>query len=323
MTVSYEKLAENWIEIRQLLREKKRNWKWRKKMASQGNNEGCKILAKQLVQLRKQKTRIYAANSKISSVQMSNKAMGANIAIAGAMGTTAKTMGNMNKVMNPHQIAKDMDAFKQANAKLDMTDEMISDTLDDIMDESGDEEETEGIVNKVLDEIGIEISGKEQEQRDMLSSQDGDTCETHDQFYRDHKLLLVLFRALAVMPITRSRPGRASGMFGEVNFAIPFSVAEPVRIAAIPWQCVRSDVFYILPVHVAAGVQDTLLSIDVLAVDRPCQKEAIEMNPAVVSLKGYAHVNRELLTSAISMIAIYLVVLLQFKISLPKDIPGT
>ena len=28
------------------------------------------------------------------------------------------------------------------------------------MDESGDEEETEGIVNKVLDEIGIEISGK-------------------------------------------------------------------------------------------------------------------------------------------------------------------
>ncbi|KOB68790.1 Gustatory receptor [Operophtera brumata] len=45
-----------------------------------------------------------------------------------------------------------------------------------------------------------------QEQRDMLSSQDGDTCEVHDQFYRDHKLLLVLFRALAVMPITRSRP---------------------------------------------------------------------------------------------------------------------
>lgn len=50
--------------------------------------------------------------------------MGANIAIAGAMGTTAKTMGNMNKVLNPQQIAKDMEAFKQANAKMDMTDEM-------------------------------------------------------------------------------------------------------------------------------------------------------------------------------------------------------
>ncbi|KAF9408545.1 hypothetical protein HW555_011813 [Spodoptera exigua] len=114
-----------------------------KKMAKEGNNDGCKILAKQLVQLRKQKARIYGANSKISSVQFQNKTMGANIAIAGAMGTTAKTMDSMNKVMNPQQIAKDMEAFRQANAKMDMTDEMISDTLDDIMDESGDEEETE------------------------------------------------------------------------------------------------------------------------------------------------------------------------------------
>ncbi|KAL4707757.1 hypothetical protein ACJJTC_001703 [Scirpophaga incertulas] len=131
-----------------------------KKMAKEGNNDGCKILAKQLVQLRKQKNRIYTANSKISNVQLHNKTMGANIAIAGAMGTTAKTMGSMNKVLNPQQLAKDMEAFRHANAKMDMTDEMISETLDDIMDESGDEQETEGIVNQVLDEIGIEISGK-------------------------------------------------------------------------------------------------------------------------------------------------------------------
>ncbi|XP_045773086.1 charged multivesicular body protein 2b-B [Maniola jurtina] len=131
-----------------------------KKMAKEGNNEGCKILAKQLVQMRNQKTRLYTANSKISSVQIHNKAMGANIAIAGAMGTTAKTMGSMNKIMNPQQIAKDMEAFKQANLKMDMTDDMISDTLDDIMTESGDEEESDDIVNKVLDEIGIEVSGK-------------------------------------------------------------------------------------------------------------------------------------------------------------------
>lgn len=45
-------------------------------------------------------------------------------------------------------------------------------------------------------------------QRSRLSSADGTACEVHDQFYRDHKLLLVLFRALAVMPITRSSPGK-------------------------------------------------------------------------------------------------------------------
>ncbi|XP_039753355.1 gustatory and odorant receptor 22-like [Pararge aegeria] len=389
----------------------------------------------------------------------------------------------------------------------------------------------------------------EREQRNLLSSQDGDTCEMHDQFYRDHKLLLVLFRALAVMPITRSRPGtitfswksratayaiffyivttvivlivgyerimilRSTKKFDDYIYAILFvaflvphfwipfvgwGVAHQVAIYKTNWgkfqvryyritgenlqfpnlrttiviisvgclllavgfllslcalldgfilrhttayyhiitminmncalwyinckgikiasqslsKCFHRDVevectaslissyrylwlnlsellqslgnayartystyclfmffnitiavygalseivdhgfrfsfkemglfvdaaycstlFFIFAdcshkatLQVAAGVQDTLLSIDVLSVDRPTQKEidhfiqAIEMNPAVVSLKGYAHVNRELLTSAISMIAIYLIVLLQFKISLPKD----
>lgn len=36
----------------------------------------------------------------------------------------------------------------------------MSDTLDDLFDDSGDEEESQDIVNQVLDEIGIEISGK-------------------------------------------------------------------------------------------------------------------------------------------------------------------
>lgn len=36
----------------------------------------------------------------------------------------------------------------------------VDDTLDDILNESGDEEEQDAIVNQVLDEIGIEISGK-------------------------------------------------------------------------------------------------------------------------------------------------------------------
>ena len=36
----------------------------------------------------------------------------------------------------------------------------VSDSLDDIFDESGDEEEQDAVVSQVLDEIGIEISGK-------------------------------------------------------------------------------------------------------------------------------------------------------------------
>lgn len=39
-----------------------------KKLAREGNHEGCKILAKQLIELRKQKTRTYAASSKVWGV---------------------------------------------------------------------------------------------------------------------------------------------------------------------------------------------------------------------------------------------------------------
>lgn len=36
----------------------------------------------------------------------------------------------------------------------------VNDTLDDMLTESGDEEEGDKVVKQVLDEIGIEISGK-------------------------------------------------------------------------------------------------------------------------------------------------------------------
>lgn len=37
---------------------------------------------------------------------------------------------------------------------------LVNDTLDEMLDESGDEEESDNIITQVLDEIGIEISGK-------------------------------------------------------------------------------------------------------------------------------------------------------------------
>jgi charged multivesicular body protein 2B len=37
---------------------------------------------------------------------------------------------------------------------------LVNETLDDLLTESGDEEEGDKVVQQVLDEIGIEISGK-------------------------------------------------------------------------------------------------------------------------------------------------------------------
>merc|ERR1711887_78117 len=76
------------------------------------------------------------------------------------MGATTKVMSDMNKVMNPQAVAKTMQDFEIANTKMGMTEEIMNDTLDDILNDSDDEEEENAIVNQVLDEIGIEVSGK-------------------------------------------------------------------------------------------------------------------------------------------------------------------
>lgn len=111
-------------ERRKLEQEEKKLELEIKKNAQAGNKEACTLLAKQLIQMRKQKNRTYAANSKISSIGIQNKSMGANIALAGAMESTSKAMGNMNKIMRPEAIAANMRDFQQANMKMEMTDEM-------------------------------------------------------------------------------------------------------------------------------------------------------------------------------------------------------
>ncbi|XP_022920596.1 charged multivesicular body protein 2b [Onthophagus taurus] len=145
---------------RELEREEKKIELEIKRLAAAGNKEGCAILAKQLIQLRKQKTRVFAMNSKIQGVGIQSKNMQANVKLANTMGLASKTMADMNNVLNPAQVGAMANSFSKENMKMEMTEEMINDTFDDILNESDDEEQSDAIVNQVLDEIGIEISGK-------------------------------------------------------------------------------------------------------------------------------------------------------------------
>jgi len=145
---------------RELEREEKKLEMEIKKAAKMGNKQAATVLAKQLINVRKQKTRTYQASSRVQAAGSAAKAMGANVKLAETMATTTKTMGNMNKIVDPAQLSITMQEFEVANTKMGMTEEMMNDALDDILTESGDEEEQDQIVTQVLDEIGIEISGK-------------------------------------------------------------------------------------------------------------------------------------------------------------------
>lgn len=82
---------------------------------------------------------------------------------------------------------------------------------------------------------------KERVMRAQLNSQDGNTAEIHDQFYRDHKLLLVLFRVLAVMPITRSQPGRITFSWRSAAsiYAFTFYLFASLLVCRIGWERIQ------------------------------------------------------------------------------------
>ena len=64
-------------------------------MAKIGNKEACRVFAKQLVHLSKQKTRTFAVSSKVTSMSTQTKVMNSQMKMAGAMSTTAKVSGDL------------------------------------------------------------------------------------------------------------------------------------------------------------------------------------------------------------------------------------
>lgn len=76
-------------------------------------------------------------------------------AMAEAMKSTASAMYKMNKAVNVPAITKMMAEFEKENAKTEIMQEIMADTLDDALADDNNEEEEEQIVSQVLDEIGI------------------------------------------------------------------------------------------------------------------------------------------------------------------------
>ncbi|KAI1718706.1 snf7 domain-containing protein [Ditylenchus destructor] len=127
-----------------------------KKLAKAGHKDACKVLAKQLVQIRQQKTKNINTSATISSVSSKNRQMRSMNNMSKAMGSAAQTMHAVDKQMPIAQFAKDMRDFTQTQDKMDLREEVINDTLDSMLEV--DEGEEERVINQVLDEIGIETN---------------------------------------------------------------------------------------------------------------------------------------------------------------------
>ncbi|CAL2048165.1 unnamed protein product [Caenorhabditis brenneri] len=105
-----------------------------KKLAAKGHNDAARQLAKQLVQLKNHKTKSIGTSARVSGVQTQNAHMNGIAKMDSAMGTTVKTMKEMNRQMPLEKVAANMREFQMQQEKMGLTEQMMNDTLDSILD---------------------------------------------------------------------------------------------------------------------------------------------------------------------------------------------
>lgn len=111
-------------------------------------------MAKQVVQIRKQKEKLAGAQSKLGTLKTSAVTMKANHTVASTMSSTAKTMQAMNKTMNPSKMQDDMRNFERMMAQQGMNEEL----MDDMLAGEFEEEEVDDVVNQTLLELGVDLT---------------------------------------------------------------------------------------------------------------------------------------------------------------------
>jgi charged multivesicular body protein 2A len=137
-----------------------------KKSAKQGQMVGsliqgpCKVMALDLVRTRRYIQKFYQTRTQVQAISLQIQTFSSNQQMSDSMKGVTKALKSMNKGVNLPQIQKIMMEFEKESAVMEMKEETMNDALDDAMGDEDDEEESDAIVNQVLDEIGIDLNNK-------------------------------------------------------------------------------------------------------------------------------------------------------------------
>jgi hypothetical protein len=149
-------------EIRELEREEKKVLAEIKQRAKQPgvkgiNDPALKSMAKNLVQLRNQKDKIYSSKAHLSSVGMQATSMATQVAAAAAIGNVSGAMAKINQAIDTKEMTKIMMNFQRENEVMEVRQELMDDALTDAFDADEIEAEADEVTGQVLAELGIEM----------------------------------------------------------------------------------------------------------------------------------------------------------------------
>jgi division protein CdvB (Snf7/Vps24/ESCRT-III family) len=150
-------------EIRELDRQEKQitvELKQRAKAVSASKDPALAALAKQLVQVRKQREKLVSAKAHIGAVGMHATSMASQVAAASAIGSVTSAMAVANSAMDIKETTRIMQEFTRENERLQVKQELMDEALIDAFDNDEVEEEAEQLTNQVLAELGVEMDSR-------------------------------------------------------------------------------------------------------------------------------------------------------------------
>ena len=129
-----------------------------KKMAKEGQEDLVKLMAKDIVRMRGQVSKYYTARYQLSNVSSQMQTMKSQQALAKSMGTVTRCLSSLNRQFNMPATQKMMMEYERQSEMMNFKQEMMGDIMDDVMSAEGEEDKTDEMVNKVLDEVGISFA---------------------------------------------------------------------------------------------------------------------------------------------------------------------
>lgn len=145
-------------EYKNLEREEKKLIADIKKAAKHGRDGQVRIMAKELVRLRQTRDKLLNARAQLNAVKTRTTTMASTVTMSTAIKGATKAMGAANKAIDPVKMQKTMQNFQKQLQTMDMTEEMMDDTLADAFDDDEMEGEVDDITNQALEEIGVDIT---------------------------------------------------------------------------------------------------------------------------------------------------------------------
>lgn len=169
-----------------LLREEERIKQEMKRAAKQGQDTVVHQLAKQVIQLRKQRERLLKTKGHMTALDHRSSVAKSQTTLLDAIKVGASAMTKMNKAVDPAQLSGVMREFATASDMSNMQDDM----LDEIFDLEGDEEaneEAENILDEIFGEQALQSLGSARSvpTEDITNVKESDDAAAEDRDVQD------------------------------------------------------------------------------------------------------------------------------------------